>query len=820
MPNIGKILDTEITDEMQKSYLDYSMSVIVARALPDVRDGLKPVHRRILFAMEKMGLTHAAKYSKTAKVVGEVLGKFHPHGDQAVYDTLVRLAQEFSLRYPLVDGQGNFGSVDGDPPAAMRYTECRLAKISAEMLTDIDKETVPFVDNFDATLKEPEVLPAKLPNLLLMGSEGIAVGMATKIPPHNLGELIDAINFLIVKTKISEGKFLNEVTVEDLMEFVKGPDFPTAGAIYNIKEITAAYATGKGRITERGVAKIEETDSGRNAIIISELPYQVNKAQLVAHIANLVRDKKLEGIADLRDESDRHGIRVVVELKRDAKPKAVLNNLYERTTLQTTFPVNMVALVDGTPQTLSLKQILEEYLKHRFSVVTKRTEFELKTAKARLHILEGLKIALDHLDAVIKTIRESKTAEEAKTNLMKRFKLSEIQAQAILDLQLRRLAALERQKIEDEYEATVKLINHLEDLLAHSGKILKVIAAELAELKAKYGDERRTKVFKMDLKEFNEEDLIPQEETIITLTKTGYIKRLSPKTYKNQNRGGKGVTGMATKEDDEVLFLISAHTHDTVLFFTNRGKVYQVRAWDLPETTRQAKGQAVVNLINIEQNEKIQAVVTFNPKEKEKNQYIFLTTENGTVKKTRIEEFNNIRNNGLIAIKLDVNDQLAWVRLTTGSNHIFLATYDGKSIRFHEREVRPTARDTMGVRGILIKKDDYVIAMDVIEPEKKDTLVFTAMENGKGKKTRVSEWKLQARGGAGIKSAEVTAKTGKVVVCSVIPTEATEVFMTSKYAQVIKLAISKIPLLTRTTTGVYLMRFAKGSDKLAAVTYI
>lgn len=501
MSNIGKVIDTEITDEMQKSYLDYAMSVIVARALPDVRDGLKPVHRRILYAMDKMGLTHASRYSKSAKVVGEVLGKYHPHGDQAVYDTLVRLAQDFSLRYPLVDGQGNFGSIDGDPPAAMRYTECRLAKIADEMLFDIDKETVSYVDNFDATLYEPEVLPARLPNLLLMGTEGIAVGMATKIPPHNLSEVVDAVNFLISKTKIIVSKnkkpeFENEITLEELMEFIKGPDFPTAGAIYNIKEIMAAYQTGKGRIVERGVAKIEEMSGGKNAIIISELPYQVNKSQLVARIADLVREKKLEGISDLRDESDRHGIRVVVELKRDARPKQVLNNLFEHTSLQTTFPVNMVALVDGTPQTLSLKQILEEYVKHRHLVITKRTEFELKTAKARLHILEGLKIALDHLDAVIKTIRESQNADIAKTNLMSRFKLSEIQAVAILDMQLRKLAALERKKIEEEYEATIKLINHLEDLLLHPEKILKVISTELAELKEKYGDERRTKVFK------------------------------------------------------------------------------------------------------------------------------------------------------------------------------------------------------------------------------------------------------------------------------------------------------------------------------------
>ncbi len=824
MSNIGNIVQTEITTEMQKSYLDYAMSVIVARALPDVRDGLKPVHRRILYAMMKIGLTHSAKYSKSAKVVGEVLGKYHPHGDQAVYDTMVRLAQEFSLRYPLIDGQGNFGSVDGDSAAAMRYTECRLAKISDEMLADIDKETVDYIDNFDATLKEPKVLPARLPNLLLMGSEGIAVGMATKIPPHNLNEVIDAINYLIEKIKIEkkdkELNLLNEVPLEEIMEFIKGPDFPTGGAIYNIREIMAAYSTGKGKIMCRGIAKIEEMDNGKNAIIISELPYQVNKAHLVARIADLVREKRLEGISDLRDESDRHGIRVVIELKRDSRPKSVLNNLYQHTELQTSFPVNMVALVDGTPQTLSLKTVLEQYIKHRHEVTTRRIEFELKEAKDRLHILEGLKIALDHLDAVIKTIRESKSADEAKTNLMARFKLSELQAVAILDMQLRRLAALERKKIEDEYEATLKFIKNCEDLLLHPEKILKIIRVELAELKEKYGDERRTKVFKMDLKDFHEEDLIPNEETVVTITKTGYIKRVSPKAYKMQGRGGKGVVGMTTKDDDEISFLLTANTHDDVLFFTNRGKVYQIKAWDLPETTRQAKGQAIINLINIEQGEKIQATINYNPKEAEKLKYVFLATEKGTVKKSALDQFGNIRSTGLIAIKLEAEDSLCWAILSSGSNHIFLASYEGKSIRFHDKEVRPTARDTQGVRGILLKPNDYVISMDVIDPGATDTLILTAMENGKGKKTRVSEWKLQARGGSGIKSAEVTAKTGKVVCCNVIPPEAENILLTSRHGQMIKLESKRIPKLSRSTTGVILMRFAKGGDKLAAVTYI
>lgn len=826
MSNLGKILNTEITTEMEKSYLDYAMSVIVARALPDVRDGLKPVHRRILFAMNKMNLVHSAKYSKTAKVVGEVLGKYHPHGDQAVYDTLVRMAQNFSLRYPLIDGQGNFGSVDGDPAAAMRYTECRLAKIADEMLFDIDKETIDYIDNFDATLKEPTVLPSRLPNLLLMGSEGIAVGMATKIPPHNLTEVADAILFLIGRTKIGKNQengkldFVNNVSIEELLEHIKGPDFPTGGAIYNQKDILQAYVSGRGSITVRGVAKIEEIGNGKSAIIITELPYQVNKALLVAKIADLVKEKKLDGISDLRDESDRHGIRVVVELKKDSKPKNVLNNLWKHTLLQTSFPVNMVALVDGTPQTLSLKQILEEYLKHRHDVVTRRINFDLKAARGRLHILEGLKIALDHLDAVIKTIRESKSADEAKTNLMTRFKLSEIQATAILDMQLRRLAALERKKIEDEYQETVKLIKKLEDWLAHPEKILKIVGDELAEVKEKFGDDRRTKVYKNDLKDFNEEDLIPNEETIVTMTKTGYIKRLPPKIYKTQQRGGKGVIGMTTKEDDEVAYLISGNTHDNVLFFTNKGKVYQVRAWDLPEASRTGKGQAIVNLINIDSDEQIQAIIMFNPKEKETAKYIFLATENGTVKKTEIKQFENLRTNGLIAIKLDEDDRLCWAKLTSGSHHIFLATREGKSIRFHEKDVRPTARDTMGVRGITIKTGDYVIAMDVIDPLQKDSLIFTCMENGKGKQTLASEWKLQQRGGTGIKSAEITPKTGKVVSCSVIPQTAENVILNSKFGQVIKLEISRIPKLSRSTTGVILMRFNRANDKLAAAAYL
>lgn len=713
MNNTGKVILSEISTEMKRAYLDYSMSVIVSRALPDVKDGLKPVHRRVLYSMQQMGLLHPSRYTKTAKVVGEVLGKFHPHGDVAIYDSLVRLAQNFSMRYPLVDGQGNFGSIDGDPPAAMRYTECRLAAIASEMLFDIDKNTVDFIDNFDGTLKEPVYLPAKLPNLLLMGAEGIAVGMATKIPPHNLTEVIDAVSMIIERghfqknTDNAKQDFISEVTIEELMKIIKGPDFPTYGSIYDIKEIFAAYSTGKGKIVIRGKADIEEIGNGKSAIIITELPYQVNKALLVARIADLVKNKKLDGITDLRDESDRHGIRVVVELKRDCRPKSVLNNLYEHTSLQTTFPVNIVALVDGTPRTLSLKTILEEYIKHRLEVIRRRSEFELAKARERAHILEGLLIAVANIDAVIETIKKSKDADAAKQNLITKFKLSEIQATAILDMQLRRLAALERQKIEDEYAMVKETIAYLEDLLAHPAKMLKVIKDELIKIKEKYGDDRRTRVFKSRVGEFAEEDLIPNEETIITITKGGYIKRLPKTSFKTQSRGGKGVIGMATKEEDTVEKMTTAMTHDNVLFFTDKGKVYQIKAWDLPQTSRQAKGQAIINLINIEAGEKVTSLLTYGKDDLTNIKYITMATVKGTVKKTKIEEYEKIRKSGLVAIKLENQDQLAWAALTSGSEEILLVSHFGKSIRFHEREVRPTGRDTMGVRGIALKKDDF-----------------------------------------------------------------------------------------------------------------
>lgn len=823
---IGKILQTEIVDAMQRSYLDYAMSVIVARALPDVRDGLKPVHRRILYAMSQMGLNHPSRYTKTAKVVGEVLGKFHPHGDSAIYDALVRLAQNFSMRYPLIDGQGNFGSIDGDPPAAMRYTECRLAAISAEILFDIEKETVDFADNFDGTMQEPNYLPAKLPNLLLMGAEGIAVGMATKIPPHNLTEVIDAINFLIENGKLNKlnneniYEFTSNATVEELMKFIKGPDFPTYGAIFDVSEITNVYSSGRGRIVMRGKAQIEEIGQGKSAIIITELPYQVNKAHLVAHIAALVKEKKLDGISDLRDESDRRGIRVVVELKRDCRPRSVLNNLYKHTSLQTTFPVNVVALVDGTPRTLSLKSILEEYVKHRLSVIHKRSVFELKKAKERAHILEGLLIAVNNIDDVIETIKKSSDADVAKKNLMEKFELTQIQAVAILDMQLRRLAALERQKLEDEYGMVKETIKYLEDILSHPIKMLKIINTEINHIKEKYGDERKTRVYKSKVDDFSEEDLIANEETIITITKSGYIKRMPKSTFKTQSRGGKGVIGMTTKAEDEVDTISSAMTHDNILLFTDRGKVYQIKAWDIPESSRQSKGQAIINLINIEQGEQVTSMLSISKSAIENAKYIFMATKKGIVKKTKIEQFEKIRKNGLVAIKLDTGDVLSWVKLTSGSNEVLLVSHLGKSIRFFEKEVRPTARDTMGVRGILLKKEDFAISMDIIDENLKNSYFLTIMEKGLGKKTSIANFPRQKRAGSGVKVADVTTRTGNVVVSQFIPKDTGALILTSIKGQVVKLPITSIPALSRATQGVILMRFTDKSDTVAAAACI
>ena len=798
----GKIMPSEITSEMESAYLDYAMSVIVARALPDVRDGFKPVHRRIIYAMHQKGLNYKAAYKKCADIVGDVMGKYHPHGDSAIYESLVRLAQDFSLRYPLIDGQGNFGSVDGDPAAAMRYTEARLAAISDYVLADIDKETVDFMPNYSNTTVEPVYLPSVLPNLLLMGADGIAVGMATKIPPHNLAEVVDALTLLIDKGE-------ENVTVEDLVEHVKGPDFPTGGIIYDQKEIIAGYATGKGKIIIRAKTEIEEQKNGKSAIIVSEIPYQVNKATLVSRIADLVKEKKLDGISDLRDESDRRGMRIYIELKRDARPQSVLNNLFKHTELQTSYPMNVVALVDQTPQTLTLKTILMEFVKHREKVVTRRSQFELKEAKAREHILEGLKIAVDHIDEVISLIKKAASAEEAKGKLMEKYKLSEIQAIAILDMQLRRLAALERQKIEDELASVRKTIAYLEDLLAHPEKILKVIKDELLQLKEKFGDERRTKVVKGKVGEFSEEDLVPNDPMVVTVTKTGYVKRLPPSAYRAQGRGGKGVTGMATKEEDEIEHLLATNAHDNILFFTNLGKVYQTKVYELPEVSRQAKGQAVVNIINIAQGETIKSVLAYSSS----NSFVFLATRKGTVKKTSTSDFANIRKNGLTAIKLEADDELVWARLTSGKDDIILVTHEGKSIRFSETEAKAQGRDTIGVRGIKLSKADFVVGMALATNEE----LLVVSENGIGKRSDFSQFPKQKRGGQGVKAMQITAKTGSLVTAIAVGDDVDQIILTSAKGIVIKLPLSSVPKLSRATQGVILMRFSDKNDHVAAV---
>ncbi|RKX25776.1 MAG: DNA gyrase subunit A [Candidatus Zixiibacteriota bacterium] len=847
----GRIAPVTITSEMKKSYLDYAMSVIVSRALPDVRDGLKPVHRRILFAMKELGITHKGKHKKSARIVGEVLGKYHPHGDSAVYDAMVRLAQEFSMRYPLVDGQGNFGSIDGDSSAAMRYTEARLAKITQELLTDLDSDTVDWIDNFDASLKEPTVLPAALPNLLLMGSDGIAVGMATKIPPHHLGEVVAAINTLANKAKSPRkndsdshplnpdtlenekpsdlaGELESSATIDDLLENIQGPDFPTGGTIFNQEAIQEVYRTGKGRVVTRAEAIIEETKAGRFQIIVTELPYQVNKANLVAKIANLVRDKKLTGISDLRDESDREGMRIVIVMKKSARPKSVLNNLFKQTALQSTFSANIVALDEnGRPHLMNLKTILIHYLKHRQLVIVRRSQHELRSSRARMHILEGFIKALDNLDAVIETIKKSKNSQDAKNNLISKFGFSEIQAVAILDMQLRKLSALERQKIEDEYNALLKTIKGLTTLLMDPQAILALVLTELKAIEKVYGDKRRTRVVKGKLGQFSEEDLIAKVDNLITITKGGYIKRMPLGTYRSQRRGGKGVVGMTTKEQDEILRMAVANTHDYALFFTDTGKVFMTRIFELPEGSRQAKGQAIINIIGIDQDEKVEALLTVS-KEVLESQDFFITmaTKKGQVKKTKISEYANIRATGKIGISLKKDDALVKAQVTNGNNYLLLVTRNGKSIKFKESDVKPTGRDTMGVKGINLKKDDFVIAGETFEinPDKptdkrrkffREILVVT--ENGIGKRTAVSEYPAQNRGGQGVKVAELSKKTGLIAAARMVTEKDREVVITTRGAQVIKLPLKNIKVLSRSTQGVILMRPAKG-DLVTSVT--
>ena len=808
---LGYIKPRKIVDEMKESYLDYAMSVIVSRALPDVRDGLKPVHRRILYAMWDVGLKNSAKYRKSATVVGEVLGKYHPHGDVAVYESLVRMAQDFSMRYTLVDGQGNFGSVDGDSAAAMRYTECKMDKITEEMMVDIEKETVNFVDNYDQSHKEPSVLPAKLPNALLNGTMGIAVGMATNIPPHNLSELIAGITYLIDNPK---------ALVEDLIQFITGPDFPTGGIIFDKEAITQAYTTGKGPILMRAKATIVERKEGQFNIIVEEVPFQVNKATLIEKIAQLVIDKKIDGIRDVRDESDKDGLRIVIELRKDAYPKKVLNRLYTLTQLQDKFYVNMLALVDGIqPRVLNLKQTLEYYIEHRQEVIVKRTKYELKKAKEREHILEGLSRALDHIDEVIAIIKKSKARDDARENLIKRFKFSKIQAEAILDMRLSQLAALERKKIEDELKALRKLIKELEAILQSKQKILNIIKEELADLKIRFGDERKTKVIPGKVDQFVPEDLIDNENVVITLTRGGYIKSLPASTYKSQGRGGKGIIGMATKEEDVVENFFMASTHSDILFFTDSGKVFKLKAYEVPQSSRTAKGNSIVNFLQLSTNEKVTALIAID--NTKKSAYMAMVTEKGLVKKVKTEDLKKVRRSGLIAIKIKEGDKLKWVKPTSGKDELIVITQRGQAIRFSESNIRPMGRTSMGVRGIRLKKDDKIVGMNVIDKElqdKKPTLMIIT-ENGYGKRTDLKYYKKQGRGGSGIKTAKVTAKNGQIIRAQVVTEEDKEIIVISGKGQVIRMSIDGVPNLGRATQGVRVMRL-KAGDKVASIACI
>ncbi|HLD03566.1 MAG TPA: DNA gyrase subunit A [Candidatus Dojkabacteria bacterium] len=858
--NNKKVIDRNISEEMRTSYINYAMSVIVARALPDVKDGLKPVQRRILYAMFKQGFLPDRGYKKSARTVGEVIGKYHPHGDVAVYDAMVRMAQLFSYRYPLIDGQGNFGSVDGDSAAAMRYTEARLHKNAMEIINDIDKNTVNFIPNYDGSYLEPEKLPALLPNLLLNGAEGIAVGMATKIPPHNLGEVVEALLILIkagnqadkvslvekywesIRTtedlkKLSAERFpsfISEVELKDILKIIPGPDFPTGAEIYDANEIVLAYTTGRGRVIMRAIAKIEETKGGKYQIIITELPYQVNKADLVTKIANLVKDKKIEGISDLRDESNKLGLRIAVDIKRDGKPKTILNKLYKYTELQKTFNVNMVALVDNEPRLLNIKRILELFVKHRQEIIIRRTEFDLAKAREREHILEGLIIALDNLDEVIKTIRNSKDADIAKTNLMKKFKLTEIQAQAILDMQLRRLAALERQKIEDEYKQIKFTIKELLNILATPEKVLTIIADELAALREKRGDTRRTKVHKGKVGEFSEEDLVEKEEVIITVSEQGYIKRMKQNVYQLQRRGGVGKKGMTTKDDDGVAHIFSCNSHDDIMFFTNKGRVFIQKVYEIPEFSRTAKGQAIVNLINIDQGELVTSILTRSStgefydedvlqegevkSEKKTYKYLFMSTKKGLIKKSALSEFENIRSNGLIAIKLTADDELIWVKPTTGNNEAILITKSAKSIRFYEKDVRETGRATMGVRGIQLQDaKDEVISMDIVR--RTEDKVLTVSENGFGKVSELGSFPVQKRGGKGVFAARINNKTGTLVCARILDDPNRELLIISLHGQAVRIPTNNLPDRNRQTSGVRLMRL-KESDRVSAIAII
>ncbi len=810
---IGNVKTREITEEMKESYIDYAMSVIIARALPDVRDGLKPVHRRILYAMLEDGLTHTAKFRKCASVIGATLARYHPHGDTAVYDALVRMAQDFSLRYPLVQGQGNFGSVDGDNAAAYRYTESRLSRIGEDMLRDIGKDTVNFRPNYDGTRKEPVVLPSPLPQLLLNGSLGIAVGMATNIPPHNLTEVSDALIHLIDHSK---------ATIEDVFQFIKGPDFPTAGAIYSKKDIIFAYSQGKGPIVVRGKADIvEKEEKGRTQIIITEIPFQTQKSSLIEQFVKLVQDKRIQGIKDIRDESDKEGMRIVIELQKDAYPKKVLNRLYKFTDLQKTFHLNMLALIDGIqPRVLSLLDILNYFIVHRKEVIVRRTKYNLERTKERAHILEGLHKCLSKIDAVIKTIKTSKDREDAKKNLIKKFKLTEIQANAILETKLSALAKLEREKIEDELKEMKARIKEYMAILKSPQKIKELVKKELKEVKEKFGDERKTKVFVQKVGEIAEEDLIPQEETIITLTQGGYIKRINPATYKIQKRGGKGILGMKTLQDDVVEHFLSAQTHDSLLFFTDSGKVFRTLVYEIPEGTRVARGRGLLNFIEISPEEKVLSLMAIGKEDIAQGiKNIVMITKNGIIKKTGLDEFKNVRRSGLIAIKLRKDDLLKKVAKSFGQNNIIIATKKGQSIRFKEQNIREMGRPASGVKGISLKKGDKVVGMDIIQETKEKQYLLVVMENGYGKRTDLKEYKLQGRGGSGIKTANITSKTGELVFSKVVTDQEEDLIVISQKGQVIRAKISSIAKINRATQGVKIMRLGEG-DKVASATCI
>ncbi len=806
---VAEIERREITDELQESYLDYAMSVIVTRALPDVRDGLKPVHRRILWAMWDMGLTHSAKFKKSANVVGEVLGRYHPHGDTSVYDAQVRLAQPFSMRYPLIEGQGNFGSIDGDSAAAMRYTESRLSRIAEELLLDIEKETVNWQPNYDSSREEPKVLPAKIPNLLLNGSMGIAVGMTTMIPPHNIVEVIDAATLILHKPKSN---------IEDIMEILKGPDFPTGGIIYDRKSIVECYASGRGPITVRGLAEVIEKKNNQYSIIITEIPYQVNKSELIIKMAELVEEKRLEGIRDIRDESDKDGIRIVIELKNDVPPQKILNQLYKHTDLQKDFHLNLISLEGGLqPVLMSVKDMLEQFLDHRREIVKRRAEFDLKKAKERAHILEGLVKALSVIDKIIATIKKSNNKEEAHANLIKNFKLSILQATAILEMRLQALAALERYKLEEELKEKHKLIKELELLLKNPEKIKDVVKDELKEIKEKFGDARRTKVVAGGLKEFREEDLVPEEEAVITISAGGYIKRINPEGFKVQRRGGKGIIGGEMGEEDFVTHFVSVNTHDNMLFFTTGGKVFQTKAYEIPVGSRTSKGKAIHNFLEIPTTENVSAVIAYSGKEKEELNLV-MVTENGVIKKTPLKDFENVRRSGIIALKLKDEDLLRWVSMAGSGSDVLIATRNGQAIRFKEDDIRPLGRAASGVNAIRLKKGDKVSSFDVITKEAsedKNVYLLVVMSMGYAKRTSINEYKIQNRGGSGIKTAKINQKTGQVIAARIITNEE-ELLALSTRGQIIKTSIKDIREAGRDTQGVRIMSLKPG-DKIAGI---